>query len=187
LIGFKNIYICVILVICVLFYSFRYLKLNTFFVFFSVFSYIPLYTHYLYKNRQAAAQLKATAQQRTLFIQKQNGTKNINSVTRGQGVSASQQQNKQPRQQQISNTNSNSSNGGKGDGVIRSASSTGATNSSGIGNETPRTRERNAKRSLAPPVTMAEKQYSERTGGSRGVNGGGGMQQQQVCILFFLY
>ena len=151
------------------------------------FHYTFIYTHYLYKNRQAAAQLKATAQQRTLFIQKQNGTKNINSVTRGQGVSASQQQNKQPRQQQISNTNSNSSNGGKGDGVIRSASSTGATNSSGIGNETPRTRERNAKRSLAPPVTMAEKQYSERTGGSRGVNGGGGMQQQQqVCILFFL-
>ena len=75
-----------------------------------------------------------------------NQMQSINSVRRGQGVPA----NKIPKQQQIVSA--------KGNGQIRGASATATGN---VGNETPRTRERNAKRSLAPPVTVAAQQYQK--------------------------
>jgi hypothetical protein len=92
-----------------------------------------------YHNERRQAQQVAQQQQ---IKQMQS----INSVRRGQGVPA----NKIPKQQQIVSA--------KGNGQIRGASATATGN---VGNETPRTRERNAKRSLAPPVTVAAQQYQK--------------------------
>ena len=141
-------------------------------------------TKYHNDRRQAAAaaqqqqqkQQKQQQQQQQQQMRQQNGVGNINSVTRGQGVAAAAAATapKQPRQQQIA------SRGGKGGGQVRGASA--VTGSNGIGNETPRTRERNAKRSLAPPVTVAAKQYVEQAGNGtmqQAHSQGQGQQQQQ--------